>query len=121
MAITNANVIYDKSFDFAIRIVNVYKYLYENQKEYVLSKQVLRSGTSIGANISEGVKAQSKKDFIAKMHIAFKEAGETEYWLKLLIATKYIEEKNGLSLLKDLTEIIKLLTAIINTSKRNNY
>ena len=76
------NIIYNKSFDFAITIVNLYKQLTSVKKEYVLSKQLLRSGTSIGANVSEAVRAQSKKDFISKLHIAFKETGETIYWIK---------------------------------------
>ena len=86
------NIIVDKSFDFAVRIVNLNKYLYNEQKEYVLSKQLLRSGTSIGANVSEAERAQSKADFISKMSIALKEANETNYWLKLLYKTDYLSK-----------------------------
>ena len=112
------NVIYTKSFNFAIQIINLYKSLCTN-KEYVLSKQLLRSGTSIGANISEAILAQSKKDFIFKMHIALKEANETKYWIDLLITTNYIDSSRGNELLNELTEILKLLNAIIKTSKAN--
>ena len=86
------NIIVDKSFDFAVRIVNLNKYLNNEQKEYVLSKQLLRSGTSIGANVSEAERAQSKADFISKMSIALKEANETNYWLKLLYKTDYLSK-----------------------------
>ena len=86
------NIIVDKSFDFAVRIVNSNKYLNNEQKEYVLSKQLLRSGTSIGANVSEAERAQSKADFISKMSIALKEANETNYWLKLLYKTDYLSK-----------------------------
>ncbi|MCB0479761.1 MAG: four helix bundle protein, partial [Crocinitomicaceae bacterium] len=85
------NIIQQKSFAFAIRTVNAYKYLQSEKKEFVLSKQLLRSGTSIGANIEEATGGQSKKDFIAKMSIAYKEARETKYWIKLLAATEYLE------------------------------
>ena len=86
----NDNVIADKSMDFAIRIVNLYKYLIKTHLEYVLSKQILRSGTSIGANVRESVCAQSRADFKAKMYIALKEANETAYWLELLERTEYL-------------------------------
>ena len=86
------NIIVDKSFDFAVRIVNLNKYLNNEQKEYVLSKQLLRSGKSIGANVSEAERAQSKADFISKMSIALKEANETNYWLKLLYKTDYLSK-----------------------------
>lgn len=86
----STNVSVQKSFDFAVRIVNLYKYLTNEQKEYVLSKQLLRCGTNIGANISEAQRAQSKADFISKMSIALKEANETLYWLKLLYKTDYL-------------------------------
>ena len=90
--IVSENIIVDKSFDFAVRIVNLNKYLNNEQKEYVLSKQLLRSGTSIGANVSEAERAQSKADFISKMSIALKEANETNYWLKLLYKTDYLNK-----------------------------
>ncbi len=111
-----SNLIVDKSFDFALRIIKLYRYLVEEKKEYVLSKQVLRSGTSIGANIHEAVEAQSKADFIHKMSISLKEARETEYWLKLLIASEYID--NSGNILEDIKELIKILTSIIKTSKK---
>ena len=112
------NAIEDKSFNFALRIVNLNKYLTGKKKEYVMSKQLLRSGTSIGANVSEAVRAQSKKDFISKLSIALKEANESRYWIRLLIASQYVEEKSGADLLQDLEEIIKLLVSIIKTSKK---
>ena len=90
-----SNVIVSKSKAFAIRIVNLYKYLKDEKSEYVLSKQVLRSGTSIGANVKEAIRAQSKADFNTKMHIAMKEASETEYWLELLEQTNYITKSKG--------------------------
>ena len=87
------NVVFEKSKDFAIRIVNLYNYLCDNKKEYVLSKQILRSGTSIGANIAESECAISRKDFLSKLYIALKESSETLYWLDLLFETNYIDEK----------------------------
>ena len=106
-----------KSFDFSVRIVNLYRFLTEEKKEYVLSKQVLRSGTSIGANVSEGERGQSKADFYSKMSIALKESNETHYWLRLLNATDYINETQFLSLEKDLKEIIAMLTSICKTTQ----
>lgn len=86
------NFVYDKAFSFAIKVVNLYKYLCDKKNEYVLAKQVLRSGTSIGANIREALEAQNKKDFIHKLSISLEEAAETEYWIELLITTGYIEK-----------------------------
>ena len=106
------NIIESKSFKFAVRIVNLYKHLTENKKEFVLSKQILRSGTSIGANVSEAQKGQSKSDFNAKMNIALKEANETEYWLRLLYETDYISEKEFNSIEPEVKEIIAILVAI---------
>ena len=106
------NVIGEKSFDFAVRIVNLYKYLANNKNEYVLSKQLLRCGTSIGANVSEAQKAQSKADFHTKMCIALKEANETLYWLKLLYRTDFLTLKEFESTELDIREIIAILTAI---------
>ena len=106
------NVIEEKSFDFAVRIVNLYKYLTNNKNEYVLSKQLLRCGTSIGANDSEAQKAQSKADFHTKMCIALKEANETLYWLKLLYRTDFLTLKEFESTELDIREIIAILTAI---------
>lgn len=115
-------VILDKSFDFAVRIVNLYKYLYNDKKEFVLSKQLLRSGTSIGANINEAQAGQSKADFISKMSIASKEARETKYWIELLIKTDYlnIEDNYVKSLFEEINEIIKIVTSIVKTSQENN-
>ena len=115
-----SNLIADKSMDFAVRIVNLYRYLKAEKSEYVLSKQLLRSGTSIGANIHEAVNAQSKADFIAKMYIALKEASETEYWLKLLARTDYLTRQQADSILKDCVELIKILVSIIKTTKKNS-
>jgi four helix bundle protein len=114
------NVIQKKSFDFAVRIVNAYKYLQTEKKEFVLSKQILRSGTSIGANVEEAIGGQSKKDFIAKTSISYKEARETIYWIKLLVATGYLEKDLAQSLLDDAEELSKILSSILLTSKQNN-
>lgn len=114
------NVIQQKSFVFAIRIVNAYKYLTEQKKEFVLSKQLLRSGTSIGANVEEAIGGQSKKDFIAKISISYKEARETKYWLNLLTATDYLDEKLSKSLIDDAEELSKILSSILLSSKQNN-
>jgi four helix bundle protein len=112
------NVILEKSFLFSVRIVNLYKYL-SSKKEFVLSKQLLRCGTSIGANINEAQAGQSKKDFIAKMSIANKEARETQYWIKLLIETEYLDigDKHTQSLVTETEEINKLLTSIVKSSQ----
>lgn len=116
------NIILDKSFTFSVRIVNVYKYLCKEKKEYILSKQLLRSGTSIGANINEAQAGQSKADFIAKMSISSKEARESKYWIDLLIATNYLSKEDNYtqSLVCDIEEIIKLLTSIIKSSQEKN-
>ena len=117
------NPIKDKSFRFAVRIVNLYKYLSTEKQEYILSKQLLRSGTSIGANVSEAQRGQSKPDFVSKMNIALKEANETEYWLRLLYETEYLEENQFKSLYKDIDELISLLMSICKTTNENlkNY
>ena len=107
-----------KSFRFAIRIVNLYKYLRKEKKEFVLSKQMLRSGTSIGANIAESQQAQSRADFLAKLNIALKEAAETDYWLRLLHATDYMSDAEFHSVHDDCTELEKMLTAIIKSTKK---
>jgi len=114
------NIVMNKSYAFALRIIKLYKYLIDSPKEYVLSKQVLRSGTSIGALIKEAEHAQSKADFINKMIIALKEANETEYWLMLLKDSEYIGEKMYTSMQADIAELIKLLASIVKTSKVNN-
>ncbi|GAB3343418.1 four helix bundle protein [Marivirga atlantica] len=114
------NIVETKSFDFALRIVNLYKYLKSDHSEYVLSKQILRSGTSIGANISESISGISKADFVHKLSISLKEARETLYWLKLLNKSEYIDDKLANSLINDCDEIIRLLFAIIRSSKSNS-
>lgn len=113
-----SNVVKEKSFEFAIRAVNLYKFLSEERKEFVLSKQVLRSGTAIGALVREAEQAESRKDFIHKLAIALKEANETEYWLELLHKTDYINIDAFKSIHKDIVELLKLLTSIIKTSKK---
>ena len=114
------NIILDKSFDFAVRIVNLNKHLCKTKMAFRLSDQLLRSGTSIAANIHEAVNGQSKKDFLAKMYIAYKEATETEYWIKLLTKTDYLSEKESESILADCIEIKKILNSIIKSTKDNN-
>jgi four helix bundle protein len=114
------NIIQQKSFAFAIRIVNLYKFLTTEKKEYVLSKQLLRSGTSVGANIEESIGGQSEKDFISKISIAYKEARESVYWLKLLQATDYLSEEQADSLLKDAEELCKIIGKIQITIKTRN-
>ncbi|GAB6182736.1 four helix bundle protein [Thermodesulfovibrio hydrogeniphilus] len=116
------NIILERAFKFAVKVVNICRFLMEERKEFVLSKQLLKSGTSIGANINEAQNAQSKKDFIAKMSIASKEAMETKYWLNLLIETGYLNnhDKMGNELLSDIEEIQKILISIIKTSQNNN-
>jgi len=108
----------EKSKEFAIRIVNLYKYLYEEKKEFIMSKQILRSGTSIGANLAEGDFASSKADFINKIHISLKEASETGYWLELLNKTDYITKEQFDSLYKDCDELMCLLVSIVKKAKQ---
>lgn len=111
------NVIENKSFQFAIRIVRLYKFLCEEKKEYILSKQLLRAGTSIGSNVTESQQAQSKPDFVSKISIALKEASETKYWIKLLGATEYLSENQTKSILDDCVEIEKILVTILKSAK----
>ena len=115
------NVIVDKSFAFAVRVVKLYKYLSDEKKEFILSKQLLRSGTSIGANVNEAQDGQSTNDFIAKLSISLKEARESKYWIELLIATDFLnsKDKHTQSMINDIEELIKLLTSIIKTTKAN--
>ena len=110
-------MIQEKTFAFAVRIVNLSKYLHKHHCDNALRQQLLRSGTSIGANVSEAEQAQSRPDFISKMSIALKETSETKYWLKLLVATNYLSENEGNSILSDCVEIEKMLTSIIKSSK----
>jgi four helix bundle protein len=113
------NILSEKSYKFALRTIKLYKFMTDEHKEYVLSKQILRSGTSIGANIEEPIHAQSKTDFIHKLSVAQKEASETNYWLRLLRDSGYLKEKLADSLLVDCEEIQKLLTSSIKTAKAN--
>ena len=114
------NIIKQKSFDFAVRIVKLYQYLYKDKKEFILSKQILRSGTSIGAMVRESEHAQSTADFIHKLSIAQKEINETLYWLELFQATNFLSSEEFESINDDAVEIIKLITSIIKTTKNNN-
>lgn len=111
------NILKEKSFLFAIRIINLYKFLKKEHKEFVLSQQIIKSGTSVGAIVRESEHAESLKDFVHKLSIGLKEINETEYWLDLLFATEYINEKMYDSLKSDCVELIKLLTASVKTSK----
>ncbi|MCX6713290.1 MAG: four helix bundle protein [Candidatus Vogelbacteria bacterium] len=113
------NLIQKESFSFAVRIIGLYKHLVEKKKEYILAKQILRSGTSIGANIEEAIGGQSKKDFITKITIAYKEARETHYWLRLLKETKFISENEFNSISLDCERIVRILGSIQKTSKLN--
>ncbi|MBT3300764.1 MAG: four helix bundle protein [Candidatus Marinimicrobia bacterium] len=114
------NVILDKSYAFALRIIKLYQYLCNEKKEYVLSKQILRSGTSIGANVEEAIGGQSEKDFKAKLSIAYKEARETHYWLRLIRDSEILSEKEVESLITDCDEILKISGSIIKTMKIRN-
>lgn len=111
------NIITEKSKAFAVRIVRLYQYLCSEKREFVLSKQLLRSGTSIGANVKEAIRGQSKADFICKMSIALKEASETEYWLELLHETDFLDKKQFDSIYANNQELLKILTSIIKSSK----
>lgn len=113
------SILSTKGYAFALRIIKLYRFMADEHREFVLSKQVLRSGTSIGANIEESVHAQSKIDFVHKLSIAQKEANETNYWLRLLKDSGYLKENLAESLLNDCVEIQKLLAASIKTAKSN--
>ncbi|HPS51550.1 MAG TPA: four helix bundle protein [Bacteroidales bacterium] len=112
------SIVQEKSYAFAIRIVGLYKNLNETKKEYILAKQILRSGTAVGALVREGEQAESKADFIHKLSVAHKEANEVEYWLNLLKDTDYIDSQMFDSINKDCKEIIALLTSILKTAKK---
>lgn len=114
------SLIKDKSFAFAVRIVRLYKHLCENKKEFVLSKQLLRSGTAVGALVREAQNAESQKDFIHKLGIAQKECDETNYWLELLKETDYLTDKEFESINSEATELLKMIRSAIITSKKNN-
>ncbi|MBQ6510295.1 MAG: four helix bundle protein [Flexilinea sp.] len=113
------NAVEEKSFAFALEIVKIYRILSSEKKEFVLSRQVLRSGTSIGANVSEAQQAQSKADFISKMNIALKEAYETRYWLRLLCGSGFMDQNETAPLLARVDELIRLLVSIVIKSKQN--
>ena len=114
------NLIETKSFHFAVRILNLCRHLQNTKKEFIISKQLARSGTSIGANITEAQQAQSRADFISKMSIALKEAVESNYWIRLLQATGYTSEQEHISILEDCKELERLLTSILNSTKSNH-
>ena len=116
------NIIVQKTFDFAIRVINLYKHLCYNaiNKEFIISKQLVRSGTSIGANIEEAIGGQSTADFISKLSIAYKEARESRYWLRLLHRTNYLTDTEYNSLVADLDDIIKIIAKIKLTTQKNN-
>ena len=113
------NLIKDKSYDFALRIIKLYKFLTEKKKEYVLSKQILRCGTSIGANVEESIGGVTKKEFVSKLFIAYREARETQDWIRLLTDSGYITRKEADSLIADNEELQKILGKIISTSRKN--
>jgi four helix bundle protein len=117
----NDNALQQKSYAFAIRTVRAYQFLTSEKKEYVLSKQFLRSGTSIGANVEEAIGGQSDKDFYAKLNIVYKEARETRFWIRLLKDTDYFDTPQAESLLKDCEEILKITGTIIKTLKNRNF
>ncbi len=114
------NVLIDKSIDFAARIIKLQRYLVKNKKETIISKQIVRSGTSIGANINEANYGQSKADFISKLHISLKETAETEYWLRLLIKSELLTHSEVDSLINNCLEIKRMLISSINTAKQNS-
>ena len=113
------SIVGDKSLAFAKRIAKLYRFFVDKKKETIMSKQILRSGTSIGANIREGLFAQSRKDFISKMNIALKEAGETDYWIEILYSADYLTEMEYKSLKNDNDELIRMLSSIVKTTKEN--
>ncbi|MFN6946907.1 MAG: four helix bundle protein [Cytophagaceae bacterium] len=113
------NIVKDKSFAFALRIVKLYKYLVADKKEFVMSKQLLRSGTAIGALIREAEQAESKADFIHKIAISLKEANETEYWLDILYQSEYLDEPSYKLISADIAELLRLLISILKSSKEN--
>ena len=113
----SGNAVADKSMDFAVRVVNLYRHLVSKWNEHVMSRQLLRSGTSIGANVREAMSAQTKADFVAKMSIALKECNETGYWLELMLRTSFITDEQYRSLDSDRREIFALLTSIIKSAR----
>jgi four helix bundle protein len=113
------NVVRDKSYAFAVRVVNACRYLVDEKREFVLSKQLLRSGTSIGANVEEAIGGQSEKDFFAKLSIAYKESRETRYWIRLLADTEYLTPHQSASLIDDIDELLKIIGSILKTMRAN--
>jgi four helix bundle protein len=113
------NVVQEKSYSFAIEIVNLYKFLVEKKKEHILSRQILRSGTSIGANVEEAVGGQSRKDFISKLSIAYKEARETHYWLRILKDSGYIDERMASPYMADCEELLRIIGSIQKTIRNS--
>jgi four helix bundle protein len=111
------NVIQIKSYNFAVKVVKLYQYLVEEKREYVLSKQLLRCGTSVGANVEEAIGGQSKKDFIAKLSISYKEAREAHFWIRLLYDTSYISLEQKQQYLSDIDEVLRILAQILKTAK----
>ncbi len=114
------NVVQSKSYAFAIKIIKVYKYLSNEKREFVLSKQLLRSGTSIGANLEEAIGGQSRKDFFAKLSISYKEARETHYWIRLLSDTDYLDKKYATELIADVEELLRIIGSIQKTMRIND-
>ncbi len=114
------NVVVQKSYAFSLRCVKLYKYLCSRDGNYIIGKQLLRSGTSIGANVREALRAQTRPDFITKLNVALKEASETEYWIELLRDSDYISSSQAESMLTDCVELIKILTSIVKKSKENS-
>ena len=114
------NIIEERSFEFAVRIVNLYKYLTTERQESIMSKQLLRSGTSVGANVSEAQQAQSPMDFLSNMSIALKESYESDYWLRLLHRTEYLNQEEYDSIITDCRAVSRLLASIVKSTKNNN-
>ena len=114
------NVVVQKSYAFSLRCVKLYKYLCSRDGNYIIGKQLLRSGTSIGANVREALRAQTRPDFITKLNVALKEASETEYWIELLRDSDYISSSQAESMLADCVELLKILTSIVKKSKENS-
>lgn len=113
------NLVYNKAFKFSIRIIKLYQFLRNNKHEYILSKQIIRSGTSIGSNIKEATQAQSKKDFLNKINIALKETVETEYWLELMKESNFVSEESFKSIYEECKELYRILSSIVKTTKDN--
>lgn len=114
------NVVVQKSYAFSLRCVRLYKYLCSRDGNYIIGKQLLRSGTSIGANVREALRAQTRPDFVTKLNVALKEASETEYWIELLRDSDYISSSQAESMLADCVELLKILTSIVKKSKENS-